>query len=296
MTLSQSILATLIYHDIFNYPLAKEEIHKYLIGKISSFAPVSSSVDRLVKLRKIESTNDFIFLKNRIKITKLRGIRRNYSKIKLKRAILFSNMLKIIPTLNLVAVSGALAMENSHKNDDIDLVLVSAKNTIWTTRFLASILLWPYRRRPSGKKISNKACLNLFIDESDLKIQPQNLYLAHEICQMKPLWNRNGTYQKFLKANSWVKTFLPNWEPEKVKSGPVLDRVETRSGKSKFFSSLITHNSSLAEELLKSFQLLYMRSKITTERIGKTQLFFHPAGTQESVLSEYQRRLKKLRI
>ena len=50
------------------------------------------------------------------------------------------------------------------------------------------------------------------------------------------------------------------------------------------------------EALAKWGQLWYMRPKITTEKIGEHQLFFHPQNTQELVLAEYQKRLRKLKI
>ena len=290
MTLSQSILATLTYHDIFDYPLTQQEIHNYLINLEVRAFTVKRELNKLFLTRKLVSKNGYIFLRGRSKIVKLRKLREKYSLLKIKRAQFFARILKVVPSLKLVAISGALAMENSHKNDDIDLVLITSKNTLWTTRFLANILLLPYKRSPSGRQISDRACLNVFIDESQLKIGPPNLYLAHEICQMKPLWDRDGTYRRFLSANKWIKKYLPNWRPEEVQS-------QSRKSKSKSnFFPLSTFHFPLAENFLKSFQLLYMRPKITTEQIGDHQLFFHPADTQKWVIAKYKRRLRKLRI
>ena len=41
----------------------------------------------------------------------------------------------------------------------------------------------------------------------------QDLFSAHEVCQMKLVWEKERTYQKFLKANQWSQEFLPNWKP-----------------------------------------------------------------------------------
>jgi len=288
MILGQTILATLAYHDIFNYPLTYGEIDKYLIGKRASFDNLAQPLELLIKEKKINQKHKFFFLKSHSKIVDLRIQRAKYSKSKFKRAQFFARILKIIPTIKLVAISGALAMENSHKNDDIDLVIVSSQGTIWTTRFLANILLWPYKRNPSSQKIANRACLNVFIDESALKIRPPNLYLAHEICQMKPLWDRDGTYSRFIQANSWVKKYLPNWQPNRVTSA----KLQVPSYKSNQF--ITYHLALITERTLRSFQLAYMKSKITTEKIGKHQLFFHPQDTEKWVMGKYQIRLKRL--
>ena len=324
MKLAKSILATLAYHDIFDYPLTTDQIHRYLIRGKTSLKTVDKILATLLKQKKIiqysssessliesnsittldvarriekfstgSNSNILFALFGRQNLFPLRIRREKYSKSKFKRTHFFAKVLKIIPTLKLVAISGALAMQNSHNNDDIDLVLVTSRGTLWTTRFFASILLMPYKRDPQGAKVSNRACLNVFLDESDLKISPQNLYLAHEIYQMKPIWDRDGTYQRFINANKWVKKYLPNWQLEEIVNG----KWKMVNGKSKkSVHSLFTINYLPIENLLRDFQLWYIRSKITTERITEHQLFFHPQNTGEWVMREYQKRLRKLKI
>ena len=287
MNLRQAILATLAYHDIFDYPMTKEETCRYLIEERANLKSIRDGLNYLVASKKIGAKEGYYFLKNRTNLVSLRIQRGKYSKSKFTKAHFFANILKIIPTAKLVAVSGALAMQNSQKDDDIDLVIVTAKDYLWTTRFLANIVLLPFKRNPSGVKISDRACLNVFIDESDLKIKPANFYQAHEICQMKVLWDRESTYQKFLKANSWIKKYLPNWQPS--------SQFTVHSSR-KLKPSTVNRQPSTVENFLKNFQRWYMRSKITNEKIGEHQLFFHPKDTQELVLREYAKRLKLLKL
>ncbi|MBI2327160.1 hypothetical protein HYU92_02470 [Candidatus Curtissbacteria bacterium] len=318
MTTEQAILATLAYHDIFDYPLTIREIHRYIINYQTPQKAVEKNVNVLLNQHKIGERRGFYFLKNRSMIVSTRLKRQKYSIPKLKKAQFFAQILKFIPTVKLVAISGALSMGNSHKDDDIDLVIVSQKDLLWTTRFLTNVVLLPFKRTPlkntsqvvlsevegtpPGWKQTNRACLNVFLDESDLKINPQNLYTAHEICQMKPLWDRNETYSQFIKANSWVKKFLPNWAPTKMESGKwpparglwPAGKIENRGHLN--FHLPLTINYSPVENFLKKFQLWYMRPKITTEKVGDTQLFFHPKSTQDWVLNEYQKLLQKFGI
>ena len=111
-----------------------------------------------------------------------------------------------IPFVQFVGVTGSVAMLCAKKNDDVDLCVVTRKNTLWTTRFLLVILAkW---MGLYGKTI----CLNLFFDEGDLLIpeKKQNIYIAHEILQMKPIIDKNDTYNRFLYANRWTCSFFPN--------------------------------------------------------------------------------------
>lgn len=293
MTLDKAILATLAYHDIFDYPLTQEEIHKYLIGKKSSLFQIQTGLTKLKSAARIGERQNYFFLKNRKSLTKKRTQRAKYSQKKLKKAMLFANILKAVPTAKLVAVSGALTMQNSAKQDDIDLVIICAKNTLWTTRFLANLTLMPFKRYPKSSLVSDRACLNIFIDESNLKITPKNIYTAHEICQMRPLWDRSGIYRRFIRANEWVTKFLPNWMPNDER---LTTNARIKSRKRVLVFELLAQVAKPLEALAKWGQLWYMRRKITTERIGDTQLFFHPKDTADWVLEEYRKRLKKLKI
>jgi len=123
--------------------------------------------------------------------------------------------LRLIPTIKMVAVTGALAMENSDKEDDVDLLIVTAKNRLWFSRGLVVTFLrfFGLYRRP--RKIKNMICPNMLLDEEHLVVhkKEQDLFSAHEVCQLKVLWEKDGIYQKFVKENQWAKRFLPNWKP-----------------------------------------------------------------------------------
>jgi len=287
MNLSSAILSTLAYHDIFDYPLDFSDVYNLLIQKKASVALVKRELIRLREQKRVGEVSGYHFFKNRKKIARIRKLRAKYSQAKFRRAAFFAGLIRIIPSVKLVAISGALSMKNSRKGDDIDLVIITSKSLLWTTRLLANVLLLPFKRDPAGQKISDRACLNMFLDESGLSIKDHNIYTAHEICQMKLLWDRGGTYQKFINANRWVGKYLPNWQP----SPEILDhRLEKKR--------LPTTNYLLStvENLLKDFQLWYMKKKLTTERISVTQLFFHPRDTRDWVVSEYGSRLRKLGI
>jgi hypothetical protein len=279
MTLQKAIIATLTYHDIFAYPLKIEEIQNYLIEKKSSLKSINKAIEVLKAKKIIDFHLNYIFLKKRLSLGYLRKKREKYSKNKLKKALLYTKILHYLPTIKCICATGALSMNNCTQNDDIDLLIICQKNTIWTTRLLANILLLPFKRSPKNKDISNKACLNIFLDESDLMIKVQNLYTAHEICQMKILWDIKNTYYKFIKKNNWFQKYLPNWRPE---SGGVVKNKQ-----------LEVPIPKIIEKTLKHLQIFYMKSKITTETIGDTQLFFHPKNTQSAILKKFHQNSSK---
>jgi len=207
---------TLAYADIFDYPLKASEIRRYLISdKKIDFKNFQKELSQSSKLA--DKQGDYFFLKGRKKIVAIRKQRENQGQKKLIIARRTTNWLKMIPTIKMIGVTGALAMNNAREDDDIDILIVTSKNRLWLTRFLVVLLteLVARRRHPNDKETRDKICLNMFLDEKCLGVpeKERDLFTAHEVCQLVPIYDRNGTYKKFLEKNLWVKKYLPNWKP-----------------------------------------------------------------------------------
>ncbi|MDO8621485.1 MAG: hypothetical protein Q7R31_04385 [Candidatus Levybacteria bacterium] len=290
-SIKKAVLRTLIYSDIFDYPLSKEEIWRFLIGqKIGR----ESFKKELKSLAKSESTplgcsykNNFHYLLGREKIVEKRIEREKISRRKLKIARKAARWLSYIPTTLFVGVSGALALKNSHKDDDIDLFIVTSKNTLWFTRLLMVILLMligQYRKR-NAKDVCDKICLNMLIDETSLQLplKQQDLYGAHEVIQLMPISVKNNMHHRFLQANKWTEKFLPN----------AIER--TKSGQKK--SLFLIHNSLfILEWLAKQLQLWFINKHKTIEVVSDNFLAFHPLNYRRKILNLYNQKIKKYGI
>jgi len=275
---------------MFDYPLTREEITKYLSQKASQ-----KQVETILKtqINKIQSKKRFYYLKNRSDIVATRVSREQFSKQKLNRALKFNIILKLIPSVKLIAITGALAVGNSTKNDDIDFMIISSKKTLWTTRMLANLLLWPWKRTPNSRVQSGKACLNIFLDERDLKIKDQNLYTAHEIAQIRVIYDKENTYIRFIKENKWLQKYLPNWQPEHILN---VQSSKTKNSMQAYSAMMLNPLLNKIEMISKQSQLAYMKSKQTTEQIGDTQLFFHPKNIQRNILEVYKKKIKSIKV
>lgn len=286
-----AILRTLAYADIFDYPLTAKEIHHWLIWQSKSSSPSKSST--LLSLQKshpqILKQGKYYTLKDRQHLTRLRRKRHKPSQQKLKIATRVGGWLKIIPWIKMVGVTGALAMSNADLSDDIDLFIITHRNQLWLSRFACVSLteILGVRRRPlphQSASVSDKICLNLFLDETSLAIPPKNrnLYTAHEVAQVKLLWGRENTYQRFLFANSWVNKFLPNIKMPKT------SKVKLTIKQS--------NHLAIFENIVFNLQFHYMKPKITKEVIGRHFAFFHPKNHKQTILTKYHSRLKSLNI
>lgn len=281
--LKEPILQTLQYYDQFEYPLTTQEIRRFL-GQIRNpklkirnkfkiqITQVQNHLNYLIKATKISKKGDFYCLKERERIIKKRLARKKVSqkKIKIVKKLIF--FFKLIPWVKMVGITGNLSMDNAKEEDDIDLMVITQVNRLWMVRLLilGFLEILGKRRKARETKVKDKICLNLLLDETSLNLskEKQNQFIAHEICQMKPILNKDYTYEKFLKANLWVKKWLPNG----------VERIENLKLKIKYphYSLLITYLLDLLEKVAFQFQLRYMKAKRTTEEISPHFAFFHP--------------------
>lgn len=182
--------------------------------------------------------------------------------------------------VHLIGLSGSLAMQNAGKNDDVDFFIISAPNRVWTARITLLLLasLLGLRRKRGQKFASGKVCLNLFLDGSDLSVpeHKRTLYIAHEIAHMKPQCAKNGVYERFLEANSWVYTFLPN-----------MPRPQITAQTAQNSHIRLNPISSILENLFKKLQQKIIAKHRTNELVSNTQMWFYP--------DDFERKLDRLK-
>ncbi len=300
--MEKAILKTLIYADCSDYPLKIYEIHKWLIGERASLREVEKTLKRLINKSKVKQFEDYLFLQGKSGVVAKRRSKLKQSEKFLKKAQIISFLLKLIPTVKLVGVSGGLAMGNASDKDDIDLFVITGKNRLWISRLLilGILSLTGQRRKASDsvKQAAGKLCLNTLVEEDKLEQNKKDIYLAHEVLQMKVLWQREGIYQRYLEANSWVFEFIPNWISDArltIKDLPA-GRQDLRLTGKNHQSSIINHQSLLdyIERLAKWFQLKIMQQPQGMERIEEGALYFHPNDYHLKILTLYKDKVKKL--
>lgn len=292
-SIEQSILTTILYSDIFHFPLTREELWRFLVS--NKEITRKEFTDALIRLEgKIAQSDGYYFLPGNEAIVYERKQHMPEVKKKLQIAKNAAFYLSHIPTIKFIGISGGLALENAGKDDDIDLFIIVKKGTLFTTRFwILALLEWKgLRRRRGEKNPSDKICVNLLIDETRLlwPAKKRDLYIAHEIAQIKPLFERGGSYQKFMESNAWIRRFLPNSQAEKPiflgnnwsTNYMVLQVVG-------FFLSLRPF-----ESFMKKVQKHYMKKHRTTEIVTQTLLALHPNDYRVSTLTILRTKCEKL--
>jgi hypothetical protein len=198
--LERAILEALVYSDIFDYPLRIEELHRYLSVPIDRSDLIAYLTD---DSGMFESQDGYYFLLGREKLINQRKKREIASRSLLNRAIWFGRILGSLPFIRMVAVTGSLALQNCDETADIDYLLVTTQGRVWTARAFALI----FGRITA--LFGNIICPNLIISDQALEWKQQDLYSAHELCQMIPVSGRE-VYSRLRQINSWTNTYLPN--------------------------------------------------------------------------------------
>jgi hypothetical protein len=202
--LRRAVLSTLIYADLFDYPMTDSEIQRYLIGEAATTTGVTALLDGDAGFRRhVDRTGGWVHLAGRSHLVKVRRERAAVSADLWPIARHYGARIARLPFVRLVGVTGALAMNNAAVADDIDLFILVQPGRLWLCRLLILAIVRLAARR------GTELCPNFLISTDHLGLSERNLFTAHEVSQMVPL-TRTAWYDAFLDANGWVRDFLPN--------------------------------------------------------------------------------------
>ena len=202
-SLIHAILHTVAYADVFDYPFTESEIHRYLTGIPATVETIGKIL--LQEQMLITNVNGFFTLPGRENIVFTRQRREKIAVRLWPQAIHYGRLISQLPFVRMVAVTGALAMNNVEEGADIDYLIVTASNRLWLCRAMVLLI----GRFSAQQEVI--LCPNYLITLRSLTFPDQNGYAAHEIAQMIPLAGLD-VYDQIRKQNQWVMKFLPNSE------------------------------------------------------------------------------------
>lgn len=201
--IERAIVQTVAYADVFDYPLTADEVHRYLVGVPASQGAIRAALSsgRLVP-RLLVRRGRYYALAGREAAVETRRRRATISAIFWRRAIHYARLIANLPFVRMVAVTGALAMDNV-ADEDIDYLVVTEPGRLWVCRALVVGLVKLAAR--GGVTL----CPNYFLSERALVLRERNLFTAHEVAQMVPIAGL-AIYQRLRELNRWTEHFLPN--------------------------------------------------------------------------------------
>lgn len=229
--LNRSVISTLLYYDIFQYPLKADEVFHYLDRNSVTIEDVKSELNRLNLENDIYKFEDFFSIVNdpsRIS-RRLAGnaLAEKLLPVAKQKALLIASF----PFVRGVMASGSLSKGYMEETSDLDFFIITAKNRVWIARML--LVLY---KRIFLKNSHQFFCVNYFIDEEHLEIEEKNIFTATELSSLLPLYGEH-IYHELIHANKhWLCKFFPNFKPRNT-----IDIPSAAMGAMKFFfESFIT--------------------------------------------------------
>jgi hypothetical protein len=204
--LETAVWRTIAYSDVFDYPLRLPEIHYYLEGVPAALEEVERVLaNGRLRPHHLVYRSPYYMLPGREAIGQIRQRRETFSQALWPAAVRYGRLIASLPFVRMVAVTGSLAVNNVDERvgTDIDYLIVAQNGRVWLSRaFVVAIVRLAARR-------GYELCPNYILAESTLAFPDQNLYTAHELLQMVPLYGLD-TYRQIRQTNTWAVQFLPN--------------------------------------------------------------------------------------
>src|SRR3989344_6910303 len=224
-TLEQTILRTIVYFDLFSYPLTELEIWKWqfhdrnyesgIMNQGYRLAEIVETIEKSEALKKVlDFNNGFYYLKGRGELVEERKRRYVISDHKYKRAKFWIGFLQYAPFVRAIAICNNLSYHNAKDSSDIDLLVITEPEHIWTARFFLTGFLKLFRLRPGDRKNYDGLCPSFFVSSRALDMEPLALkdsdphfaFLTNDII---PMSGKKEYFENFFASNHWVGEKLP---------------------------------------------------------------------------------------
>ncbi len=296
--LSASILKTVAYFDLFDYPLTAGQIFRFLPQNSVSGTDVTNAAEHLVGSKElIQEHSYFLLPTNHRNIVRKREEDERRAEKRLNYAKIISRLIKLIPFTRAVFITGSLSKNVAESSSDIDFMIVTAPGRLWICRTLLT----------GFRKIfllgnSKFFCTNFYLTEHAYAQQRRNIYTAIEVVTTKVIWNERA-FSEFQMQNQWTKEFLPNVTSDTDK------KLLIRSSRSfiQRFIELVLNvlplnrlNIALMEFHRSHWKRIF--NTVSSEQLNSMFMISPdissgwPDNCQDSILSEFQFKLSSLGI
>jgi len=297
IALAQHVVRTLLYYDIFNYPLTAPEVFRYLGTNSVTLEDVAGCLRALVRRKIVYDLGELYSVQYdpalAVRRRKGNSLAKEFYPVARKRAELISNF----PFVRGVMASGSLSKGYMDESCDLDFFIITAPGRLWICRTLL-VLFKRLFLRNSHKYF----CVNYFVDAEHLEIEEKNLFTATELATVLPLYGADY-YERLIDTNyCWLKTYFPNFTARSCEGIPAYKRTFVQ----KCFEGIFNAGGGILERLLmrltqRRWDALYKRNYNEKDfRIAfKTTLHAsknHPRNFQRCVMEKYDQKIRAFKL
>jgi hypothetical protein len=206
--LHRSIVHTLLYFDIFNYPLKEDEIYKFLRLNSVSVSQLRDALLYLTSQQVIYKIKNF-YSTSPLEENVWRRTKGNAeAERQMPHAKKIASFISRFPFVRAVMISGSLSKGYMDDQSDFDFFIITKPKRLWVARMI--LVLY---KRIFLKNSHKQFCVNYFVDTDHLEIEEKNIFTATELATVVPCTG-NEYYQALHQNNNWLHTFFPNYVPD----------------------------------------------------------------------------------
>ncbi len=205
--LKHEIVKTILYFDIFSFPLKEEEIFQFC--QIPTQLPVvQQTLSELVAEGQLQQTGDYYAVRESKRLAALRVKKFHLSTKLMLKAHRNAAFISQFPFVRGVAISGSLSKYAADEAADIDFFLITAPDRLWICRSFLHL----FKKLTFLIGRQHDFCMNYFLDQKELELKDKNLYTAFESVSIIPVYGKES-FRAFFTKNNWAREFFPNTDP-----------------------------------------------------------------------------------
>jgi hypothetical protein len=288
----RAILRSLIYYDLFRFPLRIDELHRFSEVSWPDQDVLEAELDSLVKQDLIVRDGPWVHLGDPALVGERIEAEARAKRV-MPRALRRSRLIARFPFVRGVALSGTISKAVFARGDDVDFFVITAPGRLWICR----VLLMGFKK-VFLLNSHRTFCINYLVTEDHLEVPDHNFFTATEIAWLRPTINPT-LFDHFNETNAWVADFLPQWKAatsppaapwkpfgparviESILSGDRGDALDDRC-----HGLVKNHNLRRYGHMEKSEFDLALR---TAKGVSK----HHPQSLQGRILKQFDRRIQE---
>lgn len=296
-TLTEPVLSTILYFDIFNHPVNQDEIH--------SFCPVHIDKRILPDLLRdmcesglVKVAADHYGVGDIAMMVSRRRQAEKRAEEVLAQAYENGRFIERFPFVNSVFLSGSISKNVMHEESDVDYFILSNHERVWI-----SMLILKLYKKFALRKRSEFFCLNYFVSDQAMEIEEQSMFTAVEIATLHAV-RETDLKESLIKQNSWVKEILPN-HPFHCQS-PSIPRGQKATAIRLLEKTLSGRLGDLVDRFIRRFIEWFNRAKFRQFkghpdwelmfRTHRNQAKFHSKNHHRKIINLHQERLASSQI
>lgn len=217
--LKHEIVKTILYFDIFSFPLKAEEIFQFCQIPTQR-STIQKALEELVAEGQLQLTGDYYAVRESARLAALRQKKFQLSTQLMLKAHRNAALISQFPFVRGIAISGSLSKYAADEAADIDFFIITAADRLWICRSFLHI----FKKLTFLVGRQHDFCMNYFLDQQELELKDKNLYTAFESISIIPVYGK-ASFKRFFTENKWAAKFFPNTDPQQKLTTDLQERA-----------------------------------------------------------------------